>query len=217
MLRDRRDGRLCYSLRDMEWLKVVFIDSWAAILHQPFPFAVVAVICFVLAKWYLSERIEVVQQRLDARNEDLRMREGELKRCNETLSTLLKSSSPATHAANSLREQTNLLAAKLLDFSYAFPPVGNSIAPSQRDEALQYYDRNIRPELEYLLLKFREQEGKLLEDDVRVHSEYHNFEKYIKVTHEPRLLHLFGRHEMSEMAQQLALLALRVEPINSNA
>ncbi len=201
----------------MDWLKVVFVDSWAAILRQPFPCAVVAAIFFVWGKRHSNERIEVLQQRLEARNKDLRVREGELKRSSETLSTLLRSSSPASNAAKSLREQMNLLAAKLLDLSYAFPPLGRLITPSERGEILQYYNRTIRPELEYLLLKFREQEGDLLEEDVRVHCEYHNFETYLEATHLPLSSHLFGRHQMSEMAQQLALLALRVEPIRSNS
>jgi len=30
----------------MEWLKILFIDSWDAIVRHPFPFTVVATICF---------------------------------------------------------------------------------------------------------------------------------------------------------------------------
>ena len=199
----------------MEWLKILFIDSWDAIVRQPFPFTVVATICFVLGKRHSNERIDALQERVEARNEDLRAKESELKRCNETLSTLLKASSPASHAANSLREQMNLLAAKLLDFSYAFPPVGRRILASEMDEAVQYYNRNIRPELEYLLLKFREQEAEAIDQDVRIYCEYHNFETDVQLTHDPHVLHLFGRSTMSELAQQLALLALRVECVGT--
>jgi hypothetical protein len=113
----------------MEWLKVVFVDCWVAILHQPFPFAVIAAICFVWGKRYSNERIEVLRERVEARDEDLGVRDGELKRCMETLSTVLKSLPAACHAAETLREQMNLLAAKLLDYSYAFPPIGYPITP----------------------------------------------------------------------------------------
>ncbi len=131
------------------------------------------------------------------------------------LTVLVKSSSADAVAPKGLREQMNLLAAKLLDYSYVFPPLGRTIASSERDEALKYYSGNIRPELESLLLKFREQEGQLLEEDVCVYCEYHNFEKYVEITHLHELQHLFGRHAISEMASQLALLALRVGPLGT--
>lgn len=130
------------------------------------------------------------------------------------LTVLLKTSSAAAVAPKGLGEQMNLLAAKLLDYSYVFPPLGRTITSSERDEALKYYNGNIRPELESLLLKFREQEGQLLEEDVCVYCEYHNFEKYVEITHLHKLL--FGRHAISEMASQLALLALRVGPSDTN-
>jgi hypothetical protein len=195
----------------VEWIKVVFIDSWALITYQPFPFVVVAVICFLWGKHHSRERIEVLQQRLEARNEDLQTRDGELKRSNETLSAFMKLSSPMSHAAHNLREQMNFLAAKLLDYSYFFPPVGHSIGQQDLEDRQRYYDENIRPELEYLLLKFREHAAKSLAEDLRVLCEYRNFQTYIKIMHEVPTFR--ERHGVSEMAQGLALLALRVQPV----
>lgn len=195
----------------MELLRVIFIDSWAVVLHQPFPFVVAAMVGFLVAKSHYREHIRVLMQRLDARNEECQKMQDELKRSRETLSTVLKSSL-ANQDAMGLRVQMNLLAAKLLDFSYVFPPLGRTITKRERDEAAEYYHRNIRPELEYLLLRFREQMGQLLETDVRVYCEYQNFEKLLNITHEPRLTHMFGRDSLSEMAQRFAVLALRVEP-----
>jgi len=127
--------------------------------------------------------------------------------------TALLASSPTADAPKDLRAQMNLLAAKLLDYSYVFPPLGHTMTSPEKDEALKYYDSNIHPELESLLLKFREQEAQILEEDVCVYCEYHNFEKDVEITHLPELRHLFGRHQISEMASKLALLALRVGPV----
>jgi hypothetical protein len=128
---------------------------------------------------------------------------------------LSESAFPPDGNAKNLREQMALVAAKLLDYGYLFPPLV-PIDPSEKDEILKYYSDSIRPELESLLSKFAQQEGRLLEKSVCVHCEYCNFKKYVEVTHRPELQHLFGRHQIEEMAKQLALLALRVRPaINS--
>jgi len=127
------------------------------------------------------------------------------------VTVLLESAFPAVSNAKSLGEQMNFFAAKLLDYGYLFPPLG-PITSSEKDEVQKYYSDNICPELECLLSKFVQQEGQLLEENVCVHCEYNNFRKYVEVTHLPELQHLFGRHQISEMASQLALLALRVKP-----
>jgi hypothetical protein len=59
----------------MDWLKVVFIDSWAAIIHQPFPFMVMLVGGFLSAKFFYAERLEVFRERLVARDEELQRKD----------------------------------------------------------------------------------------------------------------------------------------------
>lgn len=124
---------------------------------------------------------------------------------------LLESAFPAVDNAKSLGQQMNFVAAKLLDYSYLFPPLG-PITSLEKDEVLKYYSDNIRREVERLLSRFAEQERQRLEQDVSVYCEYHNFRTYFEAVHRRELQHLFGRHQISEMASQLALLALRAKP-----
>ena len=126
----------------------------------------------------------------------------------------LESAFPRVDNAKSLREQMTSVAAKLLDYGYLFPPLG-PIKSSEKDEVLKYYRDSIGPELERLLSKFAQQEEHLLQQNVFVHCEYHNFKKYVQVKHLPELQSLFGRYELEEMAKQLALLALRVKPVRN--
>jgi hypothetical protein len=131
------------------------------------------------------------------------------------IASLLESAFPPVGNAKNLREQMTFIAAKLLDYGYLFPPLG-PIESSEKDEILKYYSDSIRPELECLLSKFAQQERHLLEQSAWVHCEYHKFRKYVEVTHLPELQHLFGRHDIEEMAKQLALLALRVKPVSNS-
>ena len=69
----------------------------------------------------------------------------------KSLAVLLQqSSSAAGDDAESLREHMNLVAAKLLDYSYFFPPLCDPATASERDEILKYYRDNVRPELKDL-------------------------------------------------------------------
>ncbi len=126
------------------------------------------------------------------------------------VTALLESAFPAVDNAKSLGQQINFVAAKLLDYSYLFPPLG-PITSSEKDEILKYYSDHIRPELECLLSKFAEQESQRLEEDQSVYCEYHNFRTYFEAMHRCEF-QLLGRHQISEMASQLALLALRAKP-----
>lgn len=130
----------------------------------------------------------------------------------EPLTVLLESALPPVGDAMSLSEQMSFVAAKLLNYSYLFPPLGPLTSP-EKNEILKYYSDNIRPELEDLLSKFAEQEGQLLKEHVWVQCEYHNLRTDLDMTHRPELQHRFlDRHGISEIAKQLALLALRVKP-----
>src|SRR5947209_13348830 len=81
------------------------------------------------------------------------------------VAVLLESAFSPVGNAKSLREQMSFVAAKLLDYGYLFPPMGPITSP-EKGEILKYYSDNIRPELEALLSKFAEQEGRLLEENV---------------------------------------------------
>jgi hypothetical protein len=58
----------------MEGLKEIFVDSWQAILHEPFPFVVMLLIGLGIGKWHYSERIKILEARLTARDEELKQK-----------------------------------------------------------------------------------------------------------------------------------------------
>jgi hypothetical protein len=83
-----------------------------------------------------------------------------------------QSSSAAGDDAESLREHMNLVAAKLLDYSYFFPLLCDPATASERDEILKYYRDNVRPELKDLVSKFAAQAEQHLEVAHQAHVEF---------------------------------------------
>jgi hypothetical protein len=98
----------------MDWLKVVFIDSWPAIIKQPFPFLVMLVLGFMAAKYFYAEKVEVFTERIKERDE-------ELSRKDAAIAELLKSNIRHT-GHTSLKGRASELAINLIELQHGKTP-----------------------------------------------------------------------------------------------